>query len=51
MCGSPDTGDQTWNLTALQNTLSHPPAQRKNTLKWDENGELTAFDMARIMTD
>ena len=25
------------------------PAQRKTTLKWDENGELTAVDMARII--
>lgn len=24
-------------------------AQRKTTLKWDENGELTAVDMARII--
>ncbi|MEC8688143.1 MAG: hypothetical protein VXX57_01505 [Cyanobacteriota bacterium] len=28
---------------------SHPPAQRKTTLKWDQNGELTAVDMARIV--
>ena len=25
------------------------PAQGKTTLKWDENGELTALDMARIV--
>jgi len=25
------------------------PAQRKTTLKWDDNGELTAVDMARII--
>ena len=26
-----------------------PPAQRKTTLKWDTNGELTSIDMARIV--
>ena len=25
------------------------PPQRKTTLKWDGNGELTAVDMARII--
>ena len=25
------------------------PFQRKTTLKWDENGELTSIDMARII--
>jgi hypothetical protein len=25
------------------------PAQRKTTLKWSSNGELTAIDMARIL--
>ncbi len=25
------------------------PAQRKTTLKWAENGELSAVDMARIL--
>ena len=26
-----------------------PSAQRKTTLKWDANGELTPIDMARIV--
>ena len=26
-----------------------PSAQRKTTLKWDSNGELTSIDMARIV--
>ena len=25
------------------------PAQRKTTLKWDNNGELSSIDMARII--
>ncbi|MAR06709.1 MAG: hypothetical protein CL862_06380 [Cyanobium sp. NAT70] len=25
------------------------PAQRKTTLKWDKNGELTSIDMTRII--
>ena len=25
------------------------PAQRKTTLKWQANGELTAIDMARVI--
>tara|TARA_B100001057_G_scaffold426642_1_gene450895 strand:+ start:481 stop:648 length:168 start_codon:yes stop_codon:yes gene_type:complete len=25
------------------------PAQRKTTLKWDTNGELTSIDMARVV--
>ena len=25
------------------------PAQRKTTLKWDANGELTAIDMVRVL--
>ena len=28
---------------------NEPPVQRKTTLKWDENGELTSIDMARII--
>jgi hypothetical protein len=34
---------------SAQRAAGHPPAQRKTTLKWDENGELTALDMARIV--
>lgn len=30
-------------------TDQKPPAQRKTTLKWDDNGDLTAVDMARII--
>ena len=29
---------------------SKNPAQRKTTLKWDENGELSSIDMARIIS-
>ncbi|WP_413443088.1 hypothetical protein [Synechococcus sp. MIT S1220] len=32
-----------------QPTNRQVPAQRKTTLKWDANGELTAVDMARII--
>tara|TARA_Y100001970_G_scaffold293830_1_gene443633 strand:- start:18633 stop:18821 length:189 start_codon:yes stop_codon:yes gene_type:complete len=28
---------------------SKSPLQRKTTLKWDSNGELSAIDMARII--
>ena len=34
---------------SLQFTNKKPPAQRKTTLKWDDNGDLTAVDMARII--
>ena len=34
---------------SVQFTNKKPPAQRKTTLKWDDNGELTAVDMARII--
>ena len=34
---------------SAKRAAGHPPAQRKTTLKWDENGELTALDMARIV--
>ena len=27
------------------------PAQRKTTLKWDTNGELSSIDMTRIIND
>ena len=27
------------------------PAQRKTTLKWNSNGELSSIDMARIIND
>ena len=33
----------------FENNRRVVPAQRKTTLKWDENGELTAVDMARII--
>jgi len=34
---------------ASHRTSREVPAQRKTTLKWDENGELTALDMVRIV--
>ncbi|EAU71797.1 hypothetical protein BL107_13355 [Synechococcus sp. BL107] len=34
---------------SVQFTNKKPPAQRKTTLKWDDNGDLTAVDMARII--
>ncbi len=30
---------------------STTPAQRKTTLKWNNNGELSSVDMARILHD
>ena len=33
----------------LDTTTGSTSAQRKTTLKWDENGELTAVDMARVI--
>jgi len=30
---------------------SKNPAQRKTTLKWDTNGELSSIDMARIINE
>ena len=30
---------------------SKRPAQRKTTLKWNTNGELSSIDMARIIND
>ena len=33
----------------LDPTTGHTSAQRKTTLKWDPNGELTALDMARVI--
>jgi YD repeat-containing protein len=33
----------------LDPTTGHTSAQRKTTLKWDENGELTAVDMVRVI--
>ena len=41
--------DRSFEKTAGQSSTQQPPAQRKTTLKWDENGELTALDMARIV--
>ena len=40
--------DSFFEQTAGQSSTQQPPAQRKTTLKWDENGELTSIDMARI---
>ena len=41
--------DRSFEQTAGQSSTQQPPAQRKTTLKWDENGELTSIDMARII--
>ena len=41
--------DRSFEQTAGQSSTQLPPAQRKTTLKWDENGELTSIDMARII--
>ena len=34
----------------MKNKLT-TPAQRKTTLKWNTNGELSSIDMARIIND
>ena len=31
------------------NTNDKVPSQRQTTLKWNENGELTSIDMARVL--
>ena len=36
------------NLKAMKNK-STEPRQRKTTLKWNKNGELSSIDMARII--
>ena len=41
--------DSSFEQTAGQSSTQQPPAQHKTTLKWDENGELTSIDMARII--
>ena len=41
--------DRSFEQTAGQSSTQKPPAQRKTTLKWDDNGELTSIDMARII--
>ena len=41
--------DRSFEQTAGQSSTQQPPAQRKTTLKWDETGELTSIDMARII--
>ena len=35
-------------ITAMKNKSINPP-QRKTTLKWNNNGELSSIDMARII--
>ncbi len=32
-------------------SASNPPLQRKTTLKWGNNGELSSIDMARILAN
>jgi YD repeat-containing protein len=41
--------DRSFEQTTGQPLAKQPPAQRKTTLKWDDNGELTSIDMARII--
>jgi len=41
--------DRSFEQKAGQSSTQQPPAQRKTTLKWDDNGELTSIDMARII--
>ena len=41
--------DRSFEQTTGQPFAQQPPAQRKTTLKWDDNGELTSIDMARII--
>ena len=41
--------DRSFEQTRGQPFAQQPPAQRKTTLKWDDNGELTSIDMARII--
>tara|TARA_B100002051_G_scaffold216854_1_gene209549 strand:- start:76 stop:309 length:234 start_codon:yes stop_codon:yes gene_type:complete len=41
--------DRSFEQTTGQPFAKQPPAQRKTTLKWDDNGELTSIDMARII--
>ena len=41
--------DRSFEQTVGQSSTQQPPAQRKTTLKWDDNGELTSIDMARII--
>ena len=49
MCVSPDTKASMGHNHPFHSTSREVPAQRKTTLKWDENGELTALDMVRIV--
>jgi len=37
-------------IKAMKNKSTNP-AQRKTTLKWNTNGELSSIDMARIIND
>ncbi len=37
-------------LTAMKSKSTNP-AQRKTTLKWNTNGELSSIDMTRIIND
>ena len=41
--------DRSFEQASGQTSTQQPPAQRKTTLKWDDNGELTSIDMARII--
>ena len=49
MCLITDTVIRMNSDRSMERCTGNAPAQRKTTLKWDENGELTALDMVRIV--
>ena len=49
MCAITDTVIGMNSDRYMEHCTGSTPAQRKTTLKWDENGELTAVDMVRIV--
>ena len=49
MCLITDTLIRMNSVRSMERCTGSTPAQRKTTLKWDENGELTALDMVRIV--
>ena len=49
MCLITDTVIRMHSDRPMERCTENSPAQRKTTLKWDENGELTALDMVRIV--
>ena len=49
MCLITDTLIRMNSDRSMERCTGSTPAQRKTTLKWDENVELTALDMVRIV--